>query len=140
MNAQEKAIAWKYIQEALDKIVDPVLKQSMFGELYSRAEKMWGYCPTEEKPSNKIELKDWEQSFLEEIKVAQTYGTMIVDEQESIKRDRANKHWMMEFIRWGGDLDDLPEEIRSDYVRRLYFDCLLEYGTEIDEQMKHLLC
>lgn len=139
MNTQEKAIAWKYIQEALDKIIDPVLKQSMFGELYSRAEKMWGYCPAVEKPSNKVALEDWEQSFLEEIKVAQTYGTMIVNEQESIKRDRGNKHWMMDFVRSGGDLDDIPDDVRSEYVDKLYFDCLLKYGWEIEQQMEHLI-
>ena len=139
MNAQEKATAWKTLQSMIDKIVDPVLKKAIFGELYARAEKEWGYCPSEEKPSNKIELEDWEIKFLDAVNTAKQYGVMIVDEEESAKRDRENKHWMMQFIRKGGVLNDLPEDIRCGYVRRLYFDCLLEYGAEIGEQMKHLI-
>lgn len=139
MNAQEKAIAWKYIQDALDKIVDPVLKKSMFGEMYARAERYWGYCPSDEKPSNDVELEDWQTEFLEEINVASLYGVSMYDEQRSKNIEKENRLWMNRFVRAGGDLCDLPEDVRCKYVDDLYLDCLFEYGKEIDIQIKNLV-
>ena len=39
----------------------------------------------------------------------------------------------------GGYLEDIPDDVRSEYVDKLYFDCLLKYGWEIEQQMEHLI-
>ena len=139
MNAQDKAIAWKKIEALCNKIIDPVLKNSILGELSARAEQEWGYCPAEKKVDNKPKLEDWEQSLLNYIEVSKQYGVLILQDREySEQIHRENKRWMLDFVRKGGEYNNLPQEVQNDYSLEIYTDALMEYGKEIDELTKHL--
>lgn len=136
MTPQEKARAWSEIEKMIEKVVDPVLRKSMLSDLAMRARAEWGYCPSEKEiPDPELALEEWEQKFLDELAVAQAYG--VVPWDDSVHRD--NYFWMMKFVRSGGDLGDIPDDVRSEYVDKLYFDCLLKYGWEIEQQMEHLI-
>ena len=37
----------------------------------------------------------------------------------------------LEFIDQGGSLKDIPDDIRSENIVKLYYDCLIEYGNTL---------
>ena len=134
MNPEEKARRWRWLESLIDKIQDPVLRNSYLYELSERAKRDWGYCPSNRKIEEpELVLEDWEQEFLEEVKIAAEYGVA--------PNEPSKGAWfsMMDFIRHGGELSDIPDDIRSDTIDKLYTECLFAYGREIDAQMEHLL-
>ena len=134
MTPQEKARAWSEIEKMIERVVDPVLRKSMLSDLAMRARAEWGYCPSEKEiPDPELVLEEWEQEFLEEVKIAAEYGVA--------PNEPSKDAWfsMMDFIRHGGELSDIPDDIRSDTIDKLYTECLFAYGREIDAQMEHLL-
>lgn len=139
MNAQEKAVAWKKIETMCKNIIDPILRNSILGELSARAEKEWGYCPASEKFDNKLVLEDWEQDLIDSIKISEQYGVLLLKDREySEQIHKENQKWMLDFIRRGGEYTDLPQEMRNGYTLGIYNHALLMYGEEIDEKTKHL--
>lgn len=135
MNAQERAKAWRLLEQMVGKIVDPVLRRSILGELATRAKLEWGYCPSvKEIPEEEVQLEDWQRDFLDEVKIASAYG--IVPKNEEIEKE--NRLWMMRYVRDGGTLAGIPDEIRCEYVDGLYYECLFKYGDEIAVQVENL--
>lgn len=139
MNAQDKAIAWKKIETMCEKIIDPILRNSILGELSARAEREWGYCPTNKKIDNKPTFEDWEQALVNCIEVSEQYGVLLLKDREySEQIHLENQKWMLDFIRRGGAYTDLPEEVQNEYTLEIYSQALTKYGKEIDEITKHL--
>lgn len=135
MTPQEKARAWSELEQMIEKIQDPVLRKSMLSEMAMRARAEWGYCPSDKEiPDPELVLEEWEQKFLDELSVAQAYG--VVPWDDSVGGE--NKRWMMGFVRSGGELSMLPEDVRCSYVDSLYTECLLEYGKEMGHRIEHL--
>lgn len=138
MTAQEKAVAWKQIESICNKIIDPVLKKSILGELAGRAKQEWGFCPSEKNIKISVRLEEWEQSLLDSIKISEQYGVMILQDEEYSKMiHNDNIKWMLEYIRRGGDYRDLPDDVKNEYTLKIYNQALLNYGEEIEERTKH---
>lgn len=135
MTPEEKSRRWRWLENLIDKIQDPILRNSYLYELSECAKRDWGYCPSNRKIKEpELVLEDWEQEFLEEVKIASEYG--VVPWDDSVGEE--NRRWMMGFVRSGGELSMLPEDVRCSYVDSLYTECLLEYGKEMEHRIGHL--
>lgn len=123
MSPNEITVAWKKLVGLIDKIQDPVLKKSMLSEMAMRARRDWGYCPdVREIEDPKLELEDWEQDFLEEVKVGQLYG---------IPPKKTDLSEMRRFVREGGKISDLPPFLQTPYIIRDYLEVLFEEGRDL---------
>lgn len=128
MNAQEKAQSWKMLEQMVDRIVDPVLRRSMLGELAARARMEWGYCPSDKDiPEVGVQLEDWQREFLDDLKVGLSYG--FVPHNEEMEKE--NRLWMLRFVWNGGSLSEIPDDVRCEYVDKLYWECLKKYGDDL---------
>ena len=128
MDVNEKARAWKILEEKVNKIEDEVLRGAYLGEFARRAEEEWGYCPSKKKIKKKeVELEDWQKEFLEDMEVGLKYGVCVKNEEMR----KENFLFMWRFVRDGGSLSDIPAEIRSKYVDELYYECLKKYGDDL---------
>lgn len=117
MNIGDKVHAWHQIEQALRKIPDPIYRNAMRAELQARAEKLWGYCPASMTVKVEPELDDWERKFAKQIEIARMFG---VKPRDFGKEQAQAKIEMLEFIRNGGTLDEIPAEIRTPFIVRLY--------------------
>lgn len=127
MKAQDKAIAWAKIESMVGKVESPILRKSILGELACRAKDEWGYCPSSVDCDTEVKLDDWEQEFLDEVRIASAYGVCMFG--DGVHKE--NENWMMGFVRSGGMLSDLPVGVVSGYVSGLYVDCLRKEGEEL---------
>lgn len=128
MTAQDRAKAWTTIETMVAKIQDPVLRKAVLGDMAMRAKMEWGYCPsTKQITPAEIELEDWQRQFLEEVKVGIAYGVPIWSDDVH----RENKAWMTKYVRQGGLLSGIPNDIRCEYVDDLYWECLKSEGQEL---------
>lgn len=126
-NYYEQLKAWKWLQGQLQAIPDPSVRKLYHDTFILKAIQDWGFNP--EHPDkivadvkNKTILDDFEKRLDNRIKVWLEYGIDVDKNSEQQKEARAN---MYEFIKGGGTLTDLPEELRkSEYITDLYFSTL----------------
>lgn len=132
MGLNNRVQAWKWLKSQLELVRDKDLKNAMLAELRKRAEREWGYNPDNGfiKEQNDVELDDWEKEFVEDIKKAEIYEVDTRVEKREKERQET-KARMKDFILKGGCLKDIPEDIRSGTIEKLYYECLFEYGDEI---------
>lgn len=129
---------WKWLKEQISKIKDPILHNAIMAEFNKRAIHEWGFCPdnTVYKSSEQIPVLDnYEQNLLERIKAGKEYGFFQKD--ESIPKEAHAR--MMQFIETGGILADIPEDICTDTIIRLYHDCMQEYGDNLLAEADRLI-
>lgn len=136
MNELEKLRAWKQLKEMVAKIYDPKTRQMYYRALLARATNEWGFNP--EKPSDTkpnfeyLELDDWEKEFVEDIKDSITFGFNVRKQKQNREYIETRKN-MREFIRKGGTLKDIPDDIRTPHIVNIYMKELLFEGDEILE-------
>ena len=135
MELNERVKAWKWLKSQLELIRDKDLKNAMLAEFRKRAERDWHYNPDTgfiKKQTNEIQLDDWEKEFVEDIRKSLVYeiDTRVEKRRKTQKEAKAR---MKDFILKGGNLCEIPEDIRTETVKKLYYDCLFEYGDEIME-------
>lgn len=137
MNEFEKIRAWNALKNELSKIHDYKTRVVYYKALLARACAKWGFNP--EKPGQPIqnesaELDDWEKEFVEDINDTIVFGIDVRKEkrQQTYQETKAR---MLQFIERGGCLLDIPDNIRKDTIEKLYYDCLLEYGDKLLEQV-----
>ena len=95
--------SWKFLKDCVSKIQDPTLRN---------------------------QLDDWEKEFVADIEKANKYE--IDTREEKRKKTAKEAHArMMQFIETGGTLADIPEDICTDTIIRLYHDCMQEYGDNL---------
>ena len=125
----QRTQAWKFLMEQLNKIVDPVLKKAMQAEFINRAIKEWGYNPETGNVAddNPMDLDSWEIDFLKDIINGIKYAINTRKEKQ-LKEELELKKNMFEFIKNGGNLIDLPDDMRnSNYIIKIYFEMLKKY-------------
>jgi hypothetical protein len=126
MTLQEKTQAWKQLKELVGKVVDPTLRTMIMGEFRNRAIADWGIDPENTpRPTQKVELDDWEKALLEDIKDFKEYGVDLHSRSDSETREAHNR--MLDFIDHGGTLFDIPADICTENIKKLYFQCLDEW-------------
>lgn len=124
---------WKFLKDCVSKIQDPTLRNVMMAEFRKRAKQDWGFNPDSKygvAKNESVELDDWEKEFVSDIEKAIKYE---IDTREEKRKKTAKeaKARMMQFIESGGTLADIPDDVRSDTVDKLYHDCLMEYGDNL---------
>lgn len=125
--------SWKFLKDCVSKIQDPTLRNVMMAEFRKRAKQDWGFNPDSKygiAKNESVELDDWEKEFVADIEKAIKYE--IDTREEKRKKTAKEAHArMMQFIETGGTLADIPDDVRSDTVDKLYHDCLMEYGHNL---------
>lgn len=126
---QNYAQAWKFLKEQTAKVRDPILRNVMIGEFRKRALNEWGFDPetTNISTDSDVSLTDWEQDFVQDIQDTISYGLDVREEKRQKTIDETRKN-MREYVRAGNSLADIPEEIRTPYIQRLYFEELFKIG------------
>lgn len=136
MNELEKLRAWKQLKEMVAKIYDPKTRQMYYRALLARATNEWGFNP--ERPSDTkpnfeyLELDDWEKKFVEDINDSITFGFNVrkINQSQEFVEARRN---MKDFISKGGMLKDIPDEIRTPDIVKIYVQELLNEGEDLLE-------
>lgn len=121
---------WQDITVFLGKIIDPKARKLYHDTLLLKAIEKWGFNPEKVGDNSlfvKPELDEFETELLEAIDAKQIYGVDIRTEKRK-QTQKETKTRMMQFIQQGGNLKDIPDNIRSENIVKLYYDCLLEYG------------
>lgn len=126
---QERTKAWKWLKEQVKLVHEPILQKAMMAEFRKRAAQEWGYNPDSRYGIAKenIELDEWEKELVADIN---EHNNFEIDTRKE-KREQTHKEAkarMLDFIAHGGNLLDIPDDIRTDTVEKLYYKCLLEYG------------
>lgn len=133
MNIQQQTKAWKFLKDCVSKIQDPTLRNVMMAEFRKRAVRDWGFNPDSKyavAKNESVQLDDWEQELVADIKDMITFK--IDTREEKRKKIAKEAHArMMQFIETGGTLADIPEDICTDTIIRLYHDCMQEYGDNL---------
>lgn len=130
MGTVEYVKAWKFIKESVKQVKDPVLKNVMMAEFRKRAVRDWGFDPETSRLGDEVVLDDWEKELVEDINDFRSFGVDTRVEKREKERQET-KARMKDFILKGGCLKDIPEDIRSGGIEKLYYECLFEYGDEI---------
>ncbi len=133
MIEMEKIRLWEHLKkDFISKIKDDKTKKLYYKTLLLKAIQEFGFNPEKciMPKNNQIQLDDWEKEFVEDIKKAQIYeiDTRVEKRKQTEKEAVAR---MRDFISKGGSLKDIPEDIRTETIEKLYYNCLLEYGDKI---------
>lgn len=124
--------AWKFLQAQVAKVKDPVLRNAMMAEFRKRALNEWGFDPDSGRLATKDDavLDAWEQELADDISEYALYGvdTRVEKRKATAKEARVR---MMDFVAHGGNLEEIPEDVRSDTIDRLYYECLLAHGDQV---------
>lgn len=121
---KQRAGAWRTIERFLSRISDPILENTIRGELRQRAIAEWGYCPDQTetyKDSTPLpdftpeeqEIYDWIQAYLE-------YGVDVRTDEDKRRSYVATLNHMIAFIEGGGIYWEIPEEFRCDKLKEIY--------------------
>lgn len=119
INAKQAAKAWKFLMACTEKVKDPVLASAMREEFRQRALREWGWCP--EKTEEQVLLDEWEEQFTKDIKDTIDYDVDVREKQreQEIKETKARMYMMIEE---GKTYWDIPQEIQSDFLRKLWIE------------------
>lgn len=133
MNIQEQTKVWKFLKDCVSRVVDPTLRNVMMAEFRKRAKQDWGFNPDSKygvAKNESVKLDDWEKEFVADINDMITFKIDTREEKRK-KTMKEAKARMMQFIETGGTLADIPEDICTDTIIRLYHDCMQEYGDNL---------
>ena len=128
--------AWKDLENAVNKIQDKVLLNTMMAELKQKALKEWGFFPKTGQLAKKEEIKldKWEKEFVEDIKKTEDFEIDVRKEKRKETEKEAHIR-MADFIEKGGKFSDLPEDLQNKYIAKLYIDVFFE---KMDNCIKNL--
>ena len=134
MTAQNYAQAWKFLKEQTSKVQDPILRNTMMAEFKKRALREWGFNPEDGAlyQGDESDLDPWEKEFVNDINDTVTYGidTREDKRKETEKQARAS---MRQMIRNGETIADIPEDIRTPHIEKLFLEELHNYGKELNQ-------
>lgn len=116
--------AWKELMKMVANIQDPLLKRGMITEFREKALRDWGWDPTTGNlaPTDNAPLTEWEKQFLEDARLSADYGVNVRAEKQGIERKETVAN-MQAYVRDGGTLDGIPDNIRTPDIEKLYWDC-----------------
>ena len=131
---QQHAQAWKFIKSQIVRVVDPVLRNTMLAECRQRALNEWGFDPDNGRLATDADvvLSDWEKGFIDDIQKTASFELDVrKDQRETTLREARGR--MRLFIEDGGTLADIPDDVRTPYIERLFYEVLFAYGDELME-------
>lgn len=133
MRTQEYAQRWKWLKAQVNLVQDRTLRNAMMAEFRKRALRDWGFDPENGRINTKtesVELDQWEQELVDDINDFKSFGYNTRAEKQK-KEAKEAKARMLDFISKGGCLKDIPEDVRTDTIVKLYYECLNEYGDQL---------
>lgn len=139
MNKKTKQVqAWKFLMEQVKGIQDPLLKRSMIADFRERAKQDWGWDPATGNLTETAtpELNEWEKDFLERVKLGQQLGVYVPGDTDEVAEARVN---MMEYVRDGGTLAGIPDDIRTPDIEDLYWECRHALTDELLQQADNVM-
>ncbi len=130
MSVSEYVSKWKFLKGQLKLVRDPILRNVMLAEFRKRAIRDWDFDPETSNLNKNVILDDWEKELVEDINDFKSFGVdNRIEKREQTKKEA--KARMKDFISRGGSLKDIPDDVRSNMIEKLYYECLFEYGDEI---------
>lgn len=122
--------AWNKTKILLENIKDPKAKKLYHDALLLKAVKEWGFNP--EKPvkvskDEKIEFTEYEKQLLNQIKATKDYGISVITDTEREKTEKGFCMAMLDFVRSGGQLNDIPERLQSPSITKGYLKALEKF-------------
>lgn len=134
MNELEKLRAWECLKNTIAKIYDPKTRQMYYRALLARSTSEWGFNP--EKPSDThvdmdfLDLEDWQKDFIRDVNDSITFGFNVRKQKqtETLVETRRNMRY---FIEHGGQLKDIPEDIRTPDIVDIYLNELFFIGEDL---------
>lgn len=140
MTAQNYAQAWKFLKEQTSKVQDPILRNAMMAEFKKRALKEWGFNPDDASiyQGDESDLDSWEKEFVNDINDSITYG---IDTREDKRKttEKETRARIRLMIRNGESIADVPDEIRTPHIEKLFLEELHNYGKELNQCANDLL-
>ena len=124
MDVGNKVRAWRWLETMLEKVKDPLLKNTMRLEFMRRARDEWGFCPIDtqlyQQQDEVPELTEAEQAIMDRINAYLEYGVDIRTEEEKQRLEAQTLNNMIDFIDKGGTYWEIPEDIRCDHLKEIY--------------------
>lgn len=135
MNELEKIRAWSTLKQELSKIYDYNTRVVYYKAFLARACNEWGFNP--DKPGQQptiesVELDDWEKEFVEDINDTIVFGIDVRKEKRQKELDLCHKN-MRKFIRKGNTIKNIPNNLLSPDIVKIYVEELLHEGDELLE-------
>lgn len=131
--------AWKFILSHLEKIQDKTFRNILLATFRRRAIQDWGFDPETSYvvKDPDVKLDDWEKEFLLAINDAMAYGVNPRTEEQKALRNLALAS-MIDFIRHGGTLTEIPDDVLTQNTIDLYFEALHNETTRLCQAMEDL--
>lgn len=139
MDYQNKTITWHMLEGFCDRIQDTTLKVAMRNELIDRAEREWGDCPAKkgQRTEKKLELTPEERHLAERMECSAQYGVFIkAKDAEQVDKDFINN--MREFVESGGTYDEIPENIKCNFIKEAYDKEVKRQNNELEGMLETL--
>lgn len=140
MKTAKQVRAWNWLMACVAKTPDKNMRIAMIEDFRRKAQRDWGWVPGETTATasdNMVELDAWEMDFLKRIRIAQTLNVIVGTDKRNQTLAEAQLN-MREFLREGGCLNDIPENIRTKDIEDLYYQTLYQYGDELMMQAEYL--
>lgn len=135
MNELEKIRVWNTLKQEIHKIYDYDTRMMYYKAFLARAYNEWGFNPEKPgclPPTESIELDDWEKEFVEDINDTIIFGIDVRKEKRQKELELCHKN-MREFIQKGNTITDIPSDLLSRDIIKIYVQELLHEGDELLE-------
>lgn len=132
MNEIEKIKIWEHLKTEIGKIYDQNTRSLYYRAFLARCIDEWGFNPENPASGQKKTFiaDDWEKDFIEDIKDSVSYDVDVREEKRQETLDETKKN-IKNMLRKGYTFSDIPEEIQTPYIRKLYLDELFSIGKEL---------
>ena len=123
LDPMEATRRWKTLLQMLNKISDPMLKESMLAMFRSRAIEDWGFCPDNSgkvKPYDASMLPPMQSLIYEKLQSCKDYGVW----EQDPELDKACLNKMLNLIDRGYTYFDLPDYLQCPTILDLYLKAL----------------
>lgn len=132
--------AWKELMKMVANVQDPLLKRGMIAEFREKALRDWGWDPITGNlaAAESAELTDWEKQCVEDVRLSADYGINVRVEKQAEEHAQARLN-MAAYVRNGGTLDGIPENIRTPDIKKLYWECLDAGHNEMMAQVDNII-
>jgi len=137
----EQVKAWNWLMAQVAQVSDYNVRLAMKEEFRRKALRDWGWVPGEKiKPEQEPELDDWEKDFLTDVRDVVEFGVDIRKEkrEQTLAMACEAKIAMLDWIRTGHDLYDIPVEIRRPPIVALYNECEKYLRDELMAQIDNV--
>jgi len=132
MNELEKIKTWETLKAEINKIHDPKTKNLYHRAFLARAIDTWGFNP--ENPAsvqkNAPSVDDWDEEFVQDIQDSISYGFDTREEKRKKTVDKTRSN-IKNMLRSGYTIKDIPDEIRTPYIEKRFWEMTDEYTQEL---------